>query len=71
MGKQHTQQRIRAGEDTIGLRVAGGVPQLFEDHYRLAIRSMTSEHAAAAAHDAVQRHLASMRESEGGGDPMP
>lgn len=74
MGKQRTQERIKAGEDTLGMResyrVGGGIPQLFEDHYRLAIRSMTPEHAAVVAHEAVQRHLASMREA-GGGDPMP
>lgn len=76
MGKQRTQERIRAGENTIGHvvgeqpRVAGGVPALFEDHYRLSVRSMTPEHAAAVAHEAVQRHLASVREA-GGSDPMP
>lgn len=67
MGKRATQERIKAGEaivSTAGFRVAGSVPTLFEEHYRLAIRSMTPSHAAAIAHDAVQRHLASLKESE-------
>jgi hypothetical protein len=72
VGKQRTQERIRLGEDTLS-HVMGGprdsrIPQLFGEHYSLAIRSMTEEHAAATAHEAVQRHLASVREA--GGDDM-
>jgi diacylglycerol kinase family enzyme len=54
--------------DTLGGPRASAIPQLFGEHYNLAIRSMTEEHAAATAHDAVQRHLASVREA--GGDGM-
>jgi hypothetical protein len=35
---------------------------IFTERYRLNLESMTPEHAAANAHDAVQRHLASLRE---------
>lgn len=68
MGKQRTQERIRAGEDTIGYGPVGAIPQIFEEHYRMALKYMTSEHAAANAHDAVQRHFASLREVKEGDD---
>ncbi len=61
MGKMRTQERIRAGEDTIGLS-EDRVVQLFRQHYEFARDHLTREHAAANAHDAVQRHLASSRE---------
>lgn len=71
MGKQATQARIQAGEDTTGYRVAGGVPHLFEQHYRLALKSMTPEAAAHTAYTAVQNHLASQRPAKPeGGDAM-
>jgi hypothetical protein len=66
MGKQHTLKRIEAGEDTTGFRYAGGVPALFEDHYKLSIRSMTPEAAAHTAYTAVQNHLASLEDTEAG-----
>jgi hypothetical protein len=68
VGKQRTIERIRAGEDTIGMSEQG-VVHIFEEHYRLSLKSMTPEHAAATAHDAVQRHLASVREAKAG-EPM-
>ena len=69
MGKQRSIEMMNAGEtleSPAGGRVAGTLPTLFEDHFRLASKSMTPEHAAASAHDAVQRHLASVREAKEG-----
>ncbi len=61
MGKQRTIEFINAGMETIGIG-ADTVPGLFREHYQLALRSMTPEHAAANAHDAVQRYLAEAKE---------
>lgn len=68
MGKQRSIELLKKGEtrDMDGFRISGGVPTIFENHYRFALKSMTPEHAAANAHDAVQRHLASVRDSKEG-----
>lgn len=63
--KQSTLRRIEEGEDTIG-RASGGIPDLFAEHYRLALKSMTPEAAAHTAHTAVQNHLASLKETKAG-----
>ncbi len=65
MSKQDTLEYINSGMDTIGVG-SDSAPSLFREHYQFALRSMTSSHAAAIAHDAVQRHLASLKETEAG-----
>ncbi len=68
MGKQRTMERIRSGEDTIGtndFQVDSAV-KIFAVHYRLAYQSMSLTHAAANAHDAVQRYLLDLKEIEAG-----
>jgi hypothetical protein len=67
MGKQRRLAEINAqreqgaydGPDARPARVVA----IFRRHYELAAESMTPEHAAASAHDAVQRHLASERDA--------
>lgn len=61
MSKQDAIARRDAGEDIVG---SWRVVKVFEEHYRLAIKSMPPEHAASNAHDAVQRYLASLKASE-------
>lgn len=69
MSKQEAIARRDAGEDVVGVSRAAKV---FEEHYQLAAKHMSPEHAAASAHDAVQRHLASAAEpkSPAGGEAM-
>ncbi len=70
MGKQRRLQEIKAEREAGTYQPPGTKPdrvvQLFQRHYELACESMTPEHAAATAHDAVQRHLASLKEVEAG-----
>lgn len=66
MSKQDLIERRDAGEDIVG---TARVVKVFEEHYQLAVKFMPPPQAAANAHDAVQRYLASIESvtPEGGG----